>query len=79
MNDLDQTISAIGHKSTIAGSIWSLFSWLASSEAGVLYGLLGIVIGILVNIYFKRRQDIREQREHEARMRKLITRPGPLQ
>lgn len=78
MNNLDQTISGVGHKFTIGGSIWSLFSWLASSQAGVLFGILLGITGLLVNWYFKRRQDEREQREHEARMRKLATKPGEL-
>lgn len=76
--NVDVTLAAVGSKATYTGAGASLVGWLMSSEFGVLAGIVLGVVGLLVNLYFKRRQDAREQREHEARMRKLETRPGAL-
>lgn len=72
------TLSAVGSKATYAGAGTSFAGWLFSSEFGVLVGIVLGVVGLLVNVWFKRRQDAREQMEHEARMRKLITKPAEL-
>lgn len=76
MNDLkqttiDATLAAAGSKATYAGAGTSLLSWLASSEAGVVFGIVLGVVGLLVNLYFKWRDDKRQQIEHEARMRAI--------
>lgn len=75
---IDVALSAVGSKATYAGAGTSFAGWLFSSEFGVLAGIVLGVLGLVVNVYFRRRQDAREQREHEARMRKLITKPGEL-
>lgn len=75
---IDATLSAVGSKATYTGAGTSLVGWAASSEFGVIAGIVLGVVGLLVNLYFKRKQDAREQREHEARMRKLETKPGDL-
>lgn len=75
---VDVSIAAVGSKVTYAGAGTSVAGWLFSSEFGMLAGLFLGVVGLLVNVYFKRRQDAREQMEHEARMRKLVTKPGDL-
>ena len=75
---IDATLSAVGSKATYTGAGTSLVGWMASSEFGVIAGIVLGVVGLLVNLYFKRKQDAREQREHEARMRKLETKPGEL-
>jgi preprotein translocase subunit YajC len=49
----------------------SVTGWLLSSEAAVLFGLILGIAGLLVNIYFKRREDQRQEREHQARMAEL--------
>lgn len=75
---IDVTFAAVGSKATYAGAGTSFASWVFSSEFGVLVGIVLGVLGLLINIYFKGRQDAREQMEHEARMRKLVTKPGEL-
>lgn len=75
---VDVSIAALGSKATYAGAGASVAGWLFSSEFGVLAGIVLGVAGLLVNIYFRRLQDRREQREHEARMRKLVTKPADL-
>jgi hypothetical protein len=73
-----------------AGAAWvatkAMFSGAATAVLGAFasskfVGLAGVSIGflgLLVNWYFKARADAREQREHEARMRKQATKPGDL-
>lgn len=68
---IDATLAAAGSKATYAGADTSLLSWLASSEAGVVFGIVLGVVGLLVNLYFKWRDDKRQQIEHEARMRAI--------
>lgn len=68
---IDATLAAAGSKATYAGAGTSLLSWLASSEAGVVFGIVLGVVGLLVNLYFKWRDDKRQQIEHEARMRAI--------
>jgi hypothetical protein len=77
---IDVSIAAIASKATYAGAGTTITGWLFSSQFGVLAGIVLGVLGLLVNLYFKRRQDVRDQTEHEARMRKLTktTEPAPL-
>jgi hypothetical protein len=75
---IDVTLAAIGSKATYTGAGATFVGWILSSQFGVLAGVLIGALGLLLNFYFRRRQDAREQQEHEARMRKLVTRPGEL-
>jgi hypothetical protein len=68
---VDATVAAIGSKATQAGAATSVTSWVLSSEFGVLAGILIGFVGLIVNVYFKRREDKRLQAEHEARMREM--------
>lgn len=68
---LDATIAAAGSKATYAGASTSVAGWLLSSEAAALCGIILGVVGLLVNYWFRRREDQRQQIEHEARMRAL--------
>lgn len=68
---IDATLAAAGSKATYTGAGASLVGWLTSSEAGVIFGIVLGVIGLLVNLYFKHRDDRRQQTEHEARMRAI--------
>lgn len=62
---------ASGNKVTQTGALTSVGSWIVSSEAGVIIGLIVGVSGLVMQWYFNRRRDKREQAEHEARMRGL--------
>lgn len=68
---LDATIAAAGSKVTYTGAGTATVGWFLSSEFGVLCGVALGIAGLLVNIYFKRREDRRLQVEHEARMREM--------
>jgi len=68
---VDAAVAAIGSKVTYAGSASSLLGWLATSEAGIVIGILVAIIGLVVNVVFKLREDRRQQEEHDERMRLL--------
>lgn len=68
---LDSTIAAGASKTTYAGAGISVGGWLVSSEAAVLVGMAIGVAGLIVNWYYRARDDRRAQAEHEARMRQI--------
>lgn len=74
--------ASVAGKTAYAGVGTTVASWLVSSEAGIVIGLLVAVLGFIVNFvfqkrrdrreqHFRERQDAREQREHDARMRAI--------
>jgi hypothetical protein len=67
----DAGIAAAASKSTYTGSGLMITGWLFSSEAAVLVGMVLGVLGLGVNIYFRIKQDRREEREHQKRMKDL--------
>jgi hypothetical protein len=68
---VDATIASAASKTTYGGASVTLGGWLVSSEAAVLAGIVLGVAGFLVNLFFRRRADAREEREHQARMHAL--------
>ena len=66
----DTAMAAAGSKATYAGASTSIAGWLMSSEFGVLAGIFIGVTGLLVNWFYRHRQDKREQAEHEAHMKR---------
>ncbi len=65
---IDAAISASASKATYTGAGMTIGGWFLSSEFAVLVGMLVGVAGLLVNWYYKHKQDRRLQREHDARM-----------
>lgn len=63
------TGASLASKTTTAGAGVAGLGWVFSSEAAVFFGILIGVVGLVVNIYFQRRRDKREQQEHQARMK----------
>lgn len=64
----DTTMAATGSKATLGGAGASVVSWFLSSEFGMLMGILIGVTGLLVNWYYKHKEDKRRQIEHNAKM-----------
>lgn len=67
--------AALGSKTTYAGAGVTIGSWFLSNE---FFGLVGVIIGMVglfTNLYFRRKQDTREQHEYEARMRAMGQEP----
>jgi hypothetical protein len=75
----EQTMDAIGAaistKTAYTGAGVSGIGWVFSSEFGVMAGVIIGVLGLLTNLYFRRKQDRREQHEYEARMRAMGLEP----
>jgi hypothetical protein len=69
---LDATLAAVGSKATYTGAGTSVLGWWASSEAGVIIGIVLGIIGLALNWYFRRREDYRQEAEHQARMAKIL-------
>ena len=67
----DATIAAAGSKATYTGAGMTIGGWFLSNEFAVLAGIVIGVVGLMVNWYYKRKQDRREQAEHERRMRQF--------
>lgn len=65
---IEATMAAVGQKTTIAGAGTTGIGYLASSEFLGLAGLAVAVAGLLVNLYFRWKEDRRQQLKHEAEM-----------
>lgn len=65
---LDSVISASASKITYGSTGASLIGWITSSEITVLISIVIAVASFLVNWYYKHKQDVREQAEHNQRM-----------
>jgi heme/copper-type cytochrome/quinol oxidase subunit 2 len=64
----DATMAAVGSKATYGGASATVASWFVSSEFGMLMGIFIGIIGLLINFYFKHKEDKRRQEEHDRRM-----------
>lgn len=72
---VDATMAAIGGKTTYAGGGMAVGGWYLSNEFFGIAGLCIGAIGLWINWYFRRKQDRRDQREYEARMRAMGQEP----
>ena len=61
-------VAAVASKVTYTGASASVVSWAISSEVGVICGIVIGVLGLLVNWYYRAKQDRREQAAHDRRM-----------
>jgi hypothetical protein len=67
----EATMATAGSKATYTGASTSAVAWMLSSEFGILFGVMLGVGGFIVNLYFKYKQDKREQVLHEKKMSDL--------
>jgi hypothetical protein len=67
----EATMATAGSKATYTGASTSAVAWMLSSEFGILFGVMLGVGGFIVNLYFKYKQDKREQALHEKKMSDL--------
>lgn len=74
---LEQAIAASASKVTYvsAGSIG--FGWLLSSEAAVFFGIIGVVAGNIINWWFKRKADKREEELHKLKIKEFHATRSP--
>jgi|GEM_PF-1371982 len=64
----EATASAVATKTTYAGSIATIGGWVVSSELIALCGLILAILGFLVNLVFKLREDSRQAEVHRLAM-----------
>lgn len=79
MNDpyrqaLEATAAATASKATYTGSITTITGWLMSNEFIAVGGFALAVLGFAVNVYFRLKEDRRQQREHDAQMHEIESR-----
>lgn len=65
---LDATLAATGTKATYTGAGTFTVGWLLSSEFGILVGIVIGVAGLVMQFYYSRKKDRREEAEHQLRM-----------
>lgn len=67
----DASIAAAASKSTYTGSGLMITGWLLSSQMAVLVGMIVGILGLVVNVYFKVKQDRRDQALHDEKIKQL--------
>ena len=67
----DLAAAALGHKMAVGGGGTALIFGLAASDVAAIGGLVIALIGLCIQIYYKRRADRRESALFEAQMADL--------
>lgn len=74
----DTVMAGVGSKTTYVGAGGISLSWLFTSEFGFVFGAFVALAGLVMNMYYSRKRDRREQaherrlqEEHELRMQAL--------
>lgn len=65
---VDATLAMAGHRTAQAGSLSAFFGWATTSNAGVVVGMVGVIVGLLIQWYYNRKRDKREMAEHKLKM-----------
>ena len=83
---LEAAVIGATNKATATGSVTALLGWFTTNEALGLMGLAVGVLGLVINVHYRWKQDKREQRqeeraeiEHQRWMEKMRTSPTPLE
>lgn len=69
---VEDAVSSIANHGMKGGAATSVFGWLTSNEGVAVIGVAVAVLGFIVNLYFKFRQDRREQVLQEAKISALL-------
>jgi hypothetical protein len=67
----DASIAAAASKTTYTGAGLTITGWLLSSEAAVLVGMIIGVLSLAVNFVFRLREDRRQEKLHQEKLKKL--------
>lgn len=65
---IEASIAASGAKATYGGASVGLLGWLMQSNFLSLVGAFVAIVGLLVNWYYRAKQDRRDEETHRARM-----------
>ena len=68
---VEAAIAAVANKATYTASGAAVAGWWTANELAAIGGLVCAVIGLAIQLYFKRRTDRREAEYHAARMSDL--------
>lgn len=68
VTDQFENIANVGHRVAQTGGLTTVGAWLLSSQGGVLIGILIGLVGLVIQVYYRRKQDAREEAEHKLRM-----------
>ena len=80
LENTDATFSWIATKIGMGGgTLASIFGWFTSNGAAVFIGILITVLGFVMNAWFQRRRDAREEAEANLRREHQIMRELRLQ
>lgn len=63
-----EAAASVANKVTAGGAGATVFSWVVDSNFGVLAGIVIGVAGLLVNWYYRHKQDRREEAEYLHRV-----------
>lgn len=66
----DVAVASAASKVTYAGSFSVGFGWLMSNEAAIFFGILLGVLGLIVNVVFKWREDSRQEKLFQEELKK---------
>jgi hypothetical protein len=70
-DSIDAALATIGHKTAQGGVGITFVGWALSSEGTAVIGILMGLVGLSIQWYYRRKQDRREEAEHEARMKAM--------
>lgn len=68
---VDSTMISLGTKSMGGGTISLILGYLSSSGFAVLLGIILTVLGFIFNLYFQRRQNLRNKEKWELERAQL--------
>ena len=68
---IEASAAGIANKATYAGAGVTISGGIMLSEAAVILGMIIGVLGLLVNWYYRAKEDKRSAAEHERRMKDL--------
>jgi hypothetical protein len=68
---IDAALATIGHKTAQGGVGLTFLGWALSSEGTAAIGIFIGICGLSIQWYYRRKQDRREEAEHEARMKAM--------
>ena len=64
----DSTIASIANKATYTGAVSAVYGGMTANEIAAFGGLLVAVIGVLIQLFFKLRDDRRNAEYHRERL-----------
>lgn len=67
----DLAVASLASKVTQAGAFSVGLGWWFTNEAAVFYGAVLGTLGLLVNFYYKRKADAREEELHRLKVREI--------